>query len=145
MSELPSVNGKQAISAFENNGFAVVRVSGSHHIMKKPDHPYVLSVPVFFDTVFYLLVPLARSMTRRTGKYYLKYALAIAAGGVITHSLVPPTPGPLFVAGELGVSVGVTMLAGIAVWIVIALIIIALIFRLFMFYVGTIYDAMEPL
>ncbi|MHC4560086.1 MAG: GntT/GntP/DsdX family permease, partial [Planctomycetota bacterium] len=37
---------------------------------------YVLSVPVFFDTVFYLLVPLARSMTRRTGKHYVKYALA---------------------------------------------------------------------
>ena len=73
---------------------------------------YVLSVPVFFDTVFYLLVPLARSMTRRTGKHYLKYALAIAAGGVITHSLVPPTPGPLFMAENLGLDVGVMIIAG---------------------------------
>jgi len=73
---------------------------------------YVLSVPVFFDTVFYLLVPLARSMTRRTGKHYLKYALAIAAGGVITHSLVPPTPGPLFMAENLGMDVGVMIIAG---------------------------------
>ena len=73
---------------------------------------YVLSVPVFFDTVFYLLVPLARSMTRRTGKHYLKYALAIAAGGVITHSLVPPTPGPLFMAENLGIDVGVMIIAG---------------------------------
>jgi len=73
---------------------------------------YVLAVPVFFDTVFYLLVPLARSMTRRTGKHYLKYALAIAAGGVITHSLVPPTPGPLFMATELGIDVGVMIIAG---------------------------------
>ena len=73
---------------------------------------YVLSVPVFFDTVFYLLVPLARSMTRRTGKYYLKYALAIAAGGVITHSLVPPTPGPLFMAENLGIDIGVMIIAG---------------------------------
>ncbi|NQT03553.1 MAG: gluconate permease, partial [Planctomycetes bacterium] len=30
---------------------------------------FVLSVPVFFDTVFYLLVPLARSMHRRTKKH----------------------------------------------------------------------------
>jgi len=73
---------------------------------------YVLSVPVFFDTVFYLLVPLARSMTRRTGKYYVKYALAIAAGGVITHSLVPPTPGPLVMAANLKIDIGVMILAG---------------------------------
>jgi GntP family gluconate:H+ symporter len=73
---------------------------------------YVLSVPVFFDTVFYLLVPLARSMTRRTGKYYVKYALAIAAGGVITHSLVPPTPGPLVMAANLDIDIGVMILAG---------------------------------
>jgi len=73
---------------------------------------YVLSIPVFFDTVFYLLVPLARSMTRRTGRYYMKYALAIVAGGVITHSLVPPTPGPLFMAENLGLDVGVMIFAG---------------------------------
>ena len=53
---------------------------------------YVLAVPVFFDTVFYLLVPLARSLHRRTGKEYLKYILAIAAGGAITHTLVLPLP-----------------------------------------------------
>src|SRR5947199_5178335 len=41
---------------------------------------YVLSIPVFFDTVFYLLVPLARSGYTRTNRYYLKYLLAIAAG-----------------------------------------------------------------
>ena len=46
MSELPSVTGKQAISAFEQHGFAVVRVCGSHHMMKKTAHRFVLSVPV---------------------------------------------------------------------------------------------------
>jgi GntP family gluconate:H+ symporter len=51
-------------------------------------------------------------MTRRTGKHYLKYTLAIAAGGVITHSLVPPTPGPLFMAENLGFDVGVMIIAG---------------------------------
>src|SRR6266702_4951286 len=38
---------------------------------------YILSIPVFFDTVFYLLVPLARSMYGRTNRNYLKYLLAI--------------------------------------------------------------------
>ncbi|QDT33772.1 GntP family permease [Thalassoglobus polymorphus] len=73
---------------------------------------FVLSVPVFFDTVFYLLVPLARSLFRRTNKNYLLYILAIAAGGAITHTLVPPTPGPLVMATTLGIDIGVMMLVG---------------------------------
>lgn len=76
---------------------------------------FVLSIPVFFDTVFYLLVPLARSMHRRTGKHFLKYVLAIGAGGVITHSIVPPTPGPLVMAEQLGIDLGQMILIGIIV------------------------------
>jgi len=73
---------------------------------------FVLSIPVFFDTVFYLLVPLARSLYRRTQKHYLKYVLAISAGAAVTHTLVPPTPGPLVMADQLGVDIGTMMLAG---------------------------------
>ena len=76
---------------------------------------YVLSIPVFFDTVFYLLVPLARSGYARTNRYYLKYLLAIAAGAGATHTLVPPTPGPLAVAGTLGVDLGTMVLVGLVV------------------------------
>ena len=64
---------------------------------------YVLGIPVFFDTVFYLLSPLARSMQRKTGNNFLLYVMAIAAGGACTHTLVPPTPGPLATATALGV------------------------------------------
>ncbi|MEM1226050.1 MAG: SLC13 family permease [Planctomycetota bacterium] len=76
---------------------------------------FVLAVPVFFDTVFYLLVPLARSLHKRTGKHYLRYLMAIATGGAITHTLVPPTPGPLLVAAILNVDLGMMMLVGAAV------------------------------
>ena len=77
---------------------------------------FILSIPVFFDTVFYLLVPLARSLYRRTKKNYLLYLAAIAAGGAITHTLVPPTPGPLLVADALnGVNIGTVMLIGLMV------------------------------
>ncbi|MCB1092258.1 MAG: gluconate permease, partial [Verrucomicrobiae bacterium] len=76
---------------------------------------FVLGIPVFFDTVFYLLVPLARSLYRSTRSNYLKYILAIAAGGAVTHTLVPPTPGPLTMAGYLGIDIGKMMLGGIAV------------------------------
>jgi gluconate:H+ symporter, GntP family len=73
---------------------------------------YILAVPVFFDTVFYLLVPLARSFYRRTGGAYLKCILAITAGGAITHTLVPPTPGPLTMAANLGIDLGKMIMVG---------------------------------
>lgn len=73
---------------------------------------FVLAVPVFFDTVFYLLVPLARSLYKRTKGNYLLYILAISAGGAITHTLVPPTPGPLVMADQLGIDIGTMILVG---------------------------------
>ena len=76
---------------------------------------FVLSIPVFFDTVFYLLIPLARSMYGRTGRNYLKYLLAVAAGAAATHTLVPPTPGPLAVSGILQVDLGLMIVIGAVV------------------------------
>jgi len=82
---------------------------------------YVLSIPVFFDTVFYLLAPIARATRVRTGKNYVLYLMAIASGATATHALVPPTPGPLAMAEFLGVDIGVMILVGIAVSIPTAL------------------------
>jgi GntP family gluconate:H+ symporter len=77
---------------------------------------YVLSVPVFFDTVFYLLVPLARAMSMRLrGRQYVLLVLSISAGASATHVFVPPTPGPLAMAATLGVDVGLVMLVGLFV------------------------------
>ncbi|MDA0205842.1 MAG: SLC13 family permease [Acidobacteria bacterium] len=73
---------------------------------------YILSVPVFFDTVFYLLIPLARALRVRTGKGYVLFIMCVAAGGTVTHSMVPPTPGPLGMAANLNVDLGVMILVG---------------------------------
>lgn len=102
---------------------------------------FVLAVPVFFDTVFYLLVPLARSLYRTTRKNYLLYILAIAAGGAITHTLVPPTPGPLAMAAELHIDLGVMILMGTVVAIPAA--VAGLLFAGFMNWVAPI--EMRPL
>lgn len=74
---------------------------------------FILSVPVFFDTVFFLLIPLARALSVRTGKNYILYVMAICAGGVITHSTVPPTPGPIVMAEMLHLDMGFVILAGL--------------------------------
>ena len=77
---------------------------------------YVLSIPVFADTVFYLLIPLARSMSvRMGGKNYVLYVLAISAGGSATHVFVPPTPGPLVMAATMGLDLGIVILVGLCV------------------------------
>lgn len=75
----------------------------------------VLAIPVFFDSVFYLLAPLARSMRARTGGNYALYIVAVGAGAASAHVFVPPTPGPLAVANKIGVPLGITILVGIVI------------------------------
>ncbi|GIW93467.1 MAG: hypothetical protein KatS3mg110_1508 [Pirellulaceae bacterium] len=82
---------------------------------------FLLGIPVFFDTVFYLMMPLGRALRARTGRDLLLYTLAIVAGATMAHSLVPPTPGPLFVARQLDVDLGLMILAGSLVGLVAAL------------------------
>lgn len=79
---------------------------------------YFLSIPIFFDTFFMLLLPLARAMRVRIGKDYLLYVMAICCGGTVTHSLIAPHPGPLAMAETLNVDLGLTIIVGIAVGII---------------------------
>jgi GntP family gluconate:H+ symporter len=74
---------------------------------------YVISIPIFFDTFFMLLLPLARAMALRTGRNYLLYLMAICSAGIVTHSLCIPHPGPLAMAESLQVDVGLSILVGI--------------------------------
>ncbi len=76
---------------------------------------FVLAIPVFFDSVFLLAIPLAKATWLKTRKNYLLLVLALVTGGTMTHSLVPPTPGPMFVAEELGVNIGTMILVGCGV------------------------------
>ena len=87
---------------------------------------FLLSIPVFFDTVFFLLIPLARALSLRTGKSYTFFVMAMAGAGAITHSMVPPTPGPLMIADGLDLDLGIAMMAGLAAsllpaWLVLVL------------------------
>lgn len=81
---------------------------------------FVLGVPMYADTVFYLLVPLARAVWERTGRGYLLGVLAIVGGATMTHSLVPPTPGPLFVADAFAVDIATMIGVGLVVGIIAA-------------------------
>ena len=82
---------------------------------------FLLGIPIFFDTVFFLMVPLAIALVKKTGKNYLLYILAICAGGLTTHCLVAPTPGPLIMAETMKLDLGVAIMAGLGMGILPAL------------------------
>ncbi|TLD69485.1 GntP family permease [Phragmitibacter flavus] len=73
---------------------------------------FFLGIPVFFDTVFYLMVPLAKAMAARLGKNYILLIMAITGGAAMSNSLVPPTPGPLFLVSEMKIPIGMMMIGG---------------------------------
>jgi GntP family gluconate:H+ symporter len=73
----------------------------------------VVSIPVFCDSGYVIMNPLARSIARRIKGRYVTLALALGCGMTLTHHLVPPTPGPLGVAGILGAELGGLILAGL--------------------------------
>ena len=96
------------LSLFGKKNTSIALLSGS----------FTLAIPVFFDTVFYLMIPLVKSLTIRNPQKFSLYLMAIIGGGVMAHSLVPPTPGPLFVAEEMGIDLGVMIIGGIAIGII---------------------------
>lgn len=73
---------------------------------------FVLGVPVYFDTVFYLLIPLGRALGSKNKRNYGLYVMSMIAGGTMAHSLVPPTPGPLLVTEAFNISFLTMMIAG---------------------------------
>lgn len=82
---------------------------------------FVLSIPVFFDTVFFLLIPIGITLAKKTGRDFVLYVVAIGGGAAISHSIVPPTPGPLIMAETLDIALGTVMFAGIAAGILPAI------------------------
>ncbi len=73
----------------------------------------IVAIPVFFDVAFILLVPLVYSLTKRTGRPILYFAIPLLAGLAVAHAFVPPTPGPVLVAGLLGADLGWVILFGV--------------------------------
>lgn len=76
---------------------------------------FIVSIPIFCDSGFVILSPLAKAISKKTNKSVISLGVSLALGLVITHSLVPPTPGPVGVAGLFGISVGSLILWGIVV------------------------------
>ncbi|MEZ5103090.1 MAG: GntP family permease [Draconibacterium sp.] len=78
---------------------------------------YIVSIPVFCDSAFVILSSLRKSLAQKTGKSSVTLSIALATGLYATHTFVPPTPGPIAAAGNLGLEnqLGLVILTGLVV------------------------------
>ncbi len=76
---------------------------------------YIVSIPVFCDSAFIILIPLAKALSRQVRISIIVCAMALALGLYVTHSIIPPTPGPVAAAGLLGADLGWVILLGLPV------------------------------
>jgi Gnt-I system low-affinity gluconate transporter len=83
---------------------------------------FIISIPVFLDVAFVILVPILYSLAQKTKKSLLFYGIPLLAGLAVTHSFVPPTPGPIAVSSILGANIGWVILFGLMAGIPAAII-----------------------
>lgn len=83
---------------------------------------YFVSIPVFCDSAFVLLSPIAKRLSKDTKISMTTMAISLCMGLHATHMFVPPTPGPLAVSGILNADLGKVILFGALVSIPVMLV-----------------------
>jgi len=78
---------------------------------------YIVSIPVFCDSAFIILSSLQKSLAKRAKVTVASMGVALATGLYATHVLVPPTPGPIAAAGNIGATdyLGTVIIVGLIV------------------------------
>ena len=109
----------------EKSGGAFKLATGALKVVGKKNIPlamsivgYIISIPVFCDSAFIVLSPLAKALSRKLKVSLAMLAIALSLGLYVAHSLIPPTPGPVAAAGILNADLGKVILLGLPVSIV---------------------------
>ncbi len=81
---------------------------------------YLVSIPVFCDSGYVILSALKKSIGKKAGVSAVTMSIALATGLYATHTLVPPTPGPIAAAGNLGLEnqLGLVILFGLGISVI---------------------------
>ena len=109
--------------AAETMAKTILKITGKKHAaLGLAITGYFVSIPVFCDSAFVLLSPIAKRLSKDTKISMTTMAIALCMGLHATHMFVPPTPGPLAVAGILNADLGQVILFGALVSIPVTLI-----------------------
>lgn len=91
---------------------------------------FLLSIPVFYDVTFVILIPLAIAVSKQVGKPLPYTAGAMIIGAGAAHTLAPPTPNPLAAAEILEFDLGIMVIVGIVLGCISALLAMKIYFLL---------------
>ena len=109
--------------AAETMAKTILKITGKKHAaLGLAITGYFVSIPVFCDSAFVLLCPIAKRLSKDTGISMTTMAIAMCMGLHATHMFVPPTPGPLAVSGILSADLGQVILFGSLVSIPVMLV-----------------------
>ena len=78
----------------------------------------LFGLPIFFDAGLVVFLPIIFSVAKRFGGSVLMYALPAAGAFAAMHAIVPPHPGPVTAATEIGASIGLTLMVGVVIAVV---------------------------
>jgi GntP family gluconate:H+ symporter len=94
----------------------ILKIIGEKHVpLAMSIIGYFVSIPVFADSGFVILTPLNKALSKEAKISLAGSAIALAAGLIATHCLVPPTPGPIAAAGILDADLGLVIVLGMVV------------------------------
>ncbi|MEM7014578.1 MAG: SLC13 family permease [Verrucomicrobiota bacterium] len=102
--------GAQSLATTLHRGFGEKRAPAAMILVG-----FLISIPVFFDVALVILAPILVAMAKNSGKSILRYGLPLCAAMAVTHACIPPTPGPILVALNLGADLGQVILWGFIV------------------------------
>jgi len=94
----------------------ILKISGKKNVpLTMSIMGYVVSIPVFCDSGFVILSSLNKALAKRAGISLAAGAIALSLGLYATHTMVPPTPGPIAAAGILNADLGLVILWGMII------------------------------
>lgn len=91
---------------------------------------FILSIPVFYDVTFVILVPIGVALTQETKKPLPYVIAALVIGAAAAHTFVPPTPNPLAAPSILGFDLGLMLIMGLIVGFIASVLAMKLLFTM---------------
>ena len=83
---------------------------------------FILSIPVFFDVTFIILIPIGITIAAKVNLKMCYVTGCLTIGATTAHCVVPPTPNPLAAADIFGFDLGIMLLVGLVVGFITVLV-----------------------